>query len=179
MAGLLLAGLLSDTLILTSPTTTPRDHRAAERLGRWAFVVGAPLAGETVQTFGTQLLESGAGLQTRPPEELVSSDFKKYEGGGMKFGIAQVEVTNYHHFSQQKEALKAALIELSNSKGMDFVLLMVTNVVRKSSRLLLTTDIPALSELPYAREEDGTLQADGVVSRKKQLLPVVLGTLEG
>jgi len=179
LAGLLLAGLLSDTLILTSPTTTSRDHQAAERLGRWAFVVGAPLAGETIQSFGEQLLESGAGLLTRSPDELVSSDFKKYEGGGLKFGIAQVEVTSYHHFLQQKEALKAALIELGNGKGMDFVVLMVTNVVQKSSRLLLTAEIPALNELPYAREEDGTLRASGVVSRKKQLLPVVLGALEG
>lgn len=179
LAGLLLAGLLSDTLILTSPTTTPRDHQAAERLGRWAFVVGAPLANETVESFGTQLLESGAGLLTRSSDELVATDFKKYEGGGMKFGIAQVEVTNYHHFAQQRESLKAALINLSNNQGMDFVILMVTNVVRKSSRLLLTAEIPALSELPYAKEEDGTLRADGVVSRKKQLLPVVLGSLEG
>ncbi len=116
---------------------------------------------------------------TRSPDELVSSDFKKYEGGGMKFGIAQVEVTSYHHFVQQKETLKAALIDLGNSKGMDFVILMVTNVIQKSSRLLLTADIPALSELPYAKEEDGTLRASDVVSRKKQLLPVVLGALEG
>ena len=68
IAGLLLAGLLSDTLILTSPTTTERDHRAAERLGRWAFVSNGPLAGETIQSYGKQVLATRApGLTTRDP----------------------------------------------------------------------------------------------------------------
>ena len=60
LAGLLLAGLLSDTLILTSPTTTPRDHQAAERLSRWSFMIGSPLEGETIESYGAQILESGA-----------------------------------------------------------------------------------------------------------------------
>ncbi|MCF6278263.1 MAG: DHH family phosphoesterase, partial [Anaerolineales bacterium] len=67
LAGILLAGLLSDTLILTSPTTTPRDHDAAKRLGRWAFVHGEPLAGETVQSYGEKILSAGAGLSSRAP----------------------------------------------------------------------------------------------------------------
>jgi inorganic pyrophosphatase/exopolyphosphatase len=58
-------------------------------------------------------------------------------------------------------------------------MLMVTDVVRRGSRLLLTNDVPALEGLPYPRREDGTLNADGVVSRKMQLLPTVLGALEG
>jgi manganese-dependent inorganic pyrophosphatase len=74
IAGVLLAGLLSDTLILTSPTTTGRDKRAAERLGRWAFVKNSPLAGESVQSFGKQVLDAGAGLSSREPDEVVSTD---------------------------------------------------------------------------------------------------------
>src|SRR5678816_2369978 len=69
LAGALLAGLLADTLILTSPTTTPRDKAAAERLGRWAFVGGSPLKGETVESYGKAVLSAGAGLTNRTPEE--------------------------------------------------------------------------------------------------------------
>ncbi len=179
IAGLLLAGLLSDTLILTSPTTTERDHVAAERLSRWAFVRGGPLEGETVQTFGEQLIKAGTGLATRDPADIVSADHKLYEAGGLNFGIAQAEVTSLVELDEYRDKLKDALIALRDSKGLDFAMLMVTDVVRGSSRLLLTSDVPALEGLPYPRLPDGTLRAAGVVSRKKQLLPAVLGTIEG
>jgi manganese-dependent inorganic pyrophosphatase len=68
---------------------------------------------------------------------------------------------------------------VQQTKGLDFVMLMVTDVVRKGSRLLLTSEVPALESLPYPRRPDGTLNADGLVSRKMQLLPVILGALEG
>ena len=65
LAGTLLAGLVADTLILTSPTTTPRDKAAAERLSRWAFVGGSPLKGETIESYGKAVLNAGAGLSNR------------------------------------------------------------------------------------------------------------------
>lgn len=179
LAGLLLAGLLADTLILASPTTTPRDHKAAERLGRWAFVGGSPLAGETIQSFGEQLLQAGAGLSSRTPEEIVNADFKLYEAGGLSFGVCQAEVTSLNELAEYQSALMDALVALRNSKGLDFVLLMVTDVVRKTSRLLLTDRLPQLDQLPFQQLEDGTLRAQGVVSRKKQLLPAILGALSG
>ncbi|MEJ2747409.1 MAG: DHH family phosphoesterase [Anaerolineae bacterium] len=179
LAGLLLAGLLSDTLILTSPTTTERDHQAAERLGRWSIMGGSPLAGESIQSFGEQLLAAGAGLATRDPAEIVSTDLKLYETAGSKFGIAQVEVTSFNQLAEHLDELGKALSDLAGSKGLDFAMLMVTDVVRSSSRLLLTKNVPALEVLPYPHAEDGTLHAAGVVSRKKQLLPAVFSALEG
>jgi manganese-dependent inorganic pyrophosphatase len=179
LAGLLLAGLLSDTLILTSPTTTPRDHQAAERLGRWAFMIGAPLEGETIESYGAQILESGAGLSARDPVDIVNADFKVYDTEGVRFGIAQVEVTNFAHLGEHLDALRTALVGLSESKGLEFVMLMVTDVVRRTSRLLITDVVPAFDILPYPHLPDGTLDAQGIVSRKKQLLPVLLGALEG
>jgi manganese-dependent inorganic pyrophosphatase len=179
LSGLLLAGLLSDTLILSSPTTTDRDHQAAERLGRWAFIGGSPLSGETIHSFGEQLIHSGAGLATRDPAEIVNADLKMYEAGGFRFGIAQVEVTNFAQLADHLGTLHQALVALRDGNGLDFAMLMVTDVVRSSSRLLITDDVPALEVLPYSHLADGTLRAKGVVSRKKQLLPVVLGALEG
>jgi manganese-dependent inorganic pyrophosphatase len=179
LAGLLLAGLISDTLLLTSPTTTERDHQAAERLVRWAFIGGSVLDGETLESYGKQILQAGADLSARSPADIVNADLKIYEAGNFKFGIAQTEMTNFAQLEERLEEIRAALVALRDAKGLDFALLMATNVVEGSSRLILTDDVAMLDVLPYPRSDDGTRTAQGVVSRKKQLLPLVLGALEG
>ena len=179
LAGALLAGLLADTLILTSPTTTPRDKAAAERLARWAFVGGSPLKGETIDSFGQAIVSAGAGLSNRKPAEIVNTDIKPYEAGGYKFAIAQAEVTDLVQLAEHLEPLTKALNDLRDKRGLDFAMLLITDVVRGSSLLITSSDAPAiLADLPYPPLPDGTRDAPGVVSRKKQLLPVVLGLLE-
>ena len=178
IAGMLLAGLLSDTLILTSPTTTPRDHLAAERLGRWAFSRPSPLTGESVESYGKDIIQAGAGLESRDANDIVTSDLKIYQAGGLNFAIAQAEVTNQMQLTDNFERVKTALNKLREQRGLDFAMLMVTDVVGNSSRLIMENPPPVLDDLPYPHLPDGTLQADDVVSRKKQLLPVVLGLLD-
>lgn len=179
IAGALLAGLLSDTLILTSPTTTERDRVVAERLARWAFVGGSPLQGESIETYGKALLSAGAGLSHRKPEEIVSTDIKSFEGGGFKFAVAQAEVTDIMQLDEHLTPLTKALDDLRDKRGLDFAMLLVTDVVRGTSRLLVSSSAPAvLNDLPYPPLPDGSRDASGVVSRKKQLLPAVLGLLE-
>ncbi len=179
LAGMLLAGLESDTLVLTSPTTTERDKQAAERLGRWAFVGGSVLVNETIQSYGEKVLAASSGLGTREPTDVVSSDMKVYNAGGYHFAIAQAEVSELYEVSERLEVLTKALKALRDSRGLDFAMLMVTDIVRGSSRLLLTDSSPAiLDELPYPPMQDGTRMAEGVVSRKKQLLPGILSLLE-
>ncbi len=178
LAGMMLAGLLSDTLILSSPTTTERDRTAAERLSRWAFVGGSVLANETVKSFGEKVLVAGAGLRARTPEEVVSTDMKVYRSGRYQFAISQAEVSDLYELTDNIGDLTAALSELREKKGLDFTMLMVTDVVRSSSRLLMHNPPPILENLPYTTQPDGTLLAEGMVSRKKQLLPTVLGLLE-
>lgn len=179
LAGMLLAGLTSDTLVLTSPTTTQRDKDAAERLARWAFVGGSPLKGETIESYGKDVLNAGAGLSNRKPEEIVSTDIKPFEGGGFKFAVAQVEVTDILQLSEHLDPLQNALNGLRDKRGLDFAMLLVTDIVRGTSRLLVSSDAPTvLNDLPYPPLPDGTRDALGIVSRKKQLLPAVLGLLE-
>ena len=179
LAGALLAGLLADTLILTSPTTTPRDKQAADRLARWAFVGGSPLRGETIESYGNAVLSAGAGISNRKPEEIVSNDVKPYEAGGFKLAIAQAEVTDLVQLSEHLEPLTRAIDELKDKRGLDFAMLLITDIVRGSSRLIISSNAPpVLDDLPYPPLPDGTRDAPGVVSRKKQLLPVVLGLLE-
>jgi len=177
IAGMLLSGLLSDTLLFASPTVTDRDKIAAERLSRWAFAWGSPLKGETLQTYGEQVLEAGAGL-SRDPEEIVSTDMKTYEAAGFKFVVAQVEVTDLMQLRDHQKNLTEALGAMREARNLDFAMLMVTDVVRGSSKLVLNNTPPVLEDLPYPRQDDGTRLARGVVSRKKQLLPAILGLLE-
>ncbi len=179
LAGLLLAGLLADTLVLTSPTTTDRDKQAAERLARWALVGNGPLKGESIQNFGQQVLSAGAGLTNRNPHEVVSTDIKPYDAGGFKFAVAQAEVTDLMTIAEHLPGLQTALNDLRDKRGLDFSLLLITDIVRGSSRLILSDHPPLiLNELPFPPLQDGTRDAPGVVSRKKQLLPAVLGILE-
>ena len=178
LAGVMLAGLLSDTLILTSPTATERDKRAADRLSRWAFVGGSVLSKETIRTFGEKVVSAGAGIGARAPREVVSTDMKIYKSGQYQFAIAQAEVSNLYELTELMSSLTQALDELREMKGLNFAMLMVTDVVRGSSRLLVSNPPPILDNLPYEPQSDKTWLAEGVVSRKKQLLPVVFGLLE-
>jgi manganese-dependent inorganic pyrophosphatase len=179
MAGLLLAGLLADTLILKSPTTTRRDWQAADRLAEWAQLGksgGIPF--EDSGAFGEALLAAGAGLAVRDVAEILNSDLKIYEGGGVRFGIAQVEVATLHELGPRLPEITAGLAALGQANGLEFAVLMVTNVVRGNSRLVLAGQVERLNDLPYDLLPDGTLDAPDVVSRKKQLLPSILGLLE-
>jgi manganese-dependent inorganic pyrophosphatase len=124
------------------------------------------------------VLDAGAGLTSRDPDEVVSTDLKVYEADSYRFAIAQAEVTDLVQLSEHLDTLRNALKALRDKRALDFAMLMVTDVVRGSSRLLVTDEPPELGDLPYPHLPDGTRRAEGVVSRKKQLLPVVLGLLE-
>jgi manganese-dependent inorganic pyrophosphatase len=181
VAGLLLCGILSDTLTFRSPTATARDRAAALKL-----VVMATLAPESadesqrmaaITEMGQALLASGAGLGTRPAEEIVNTDIKFYETNGEKLGIAQVEVANLSELGPRLPDLKAALHVLNESQKLSLALLMVTDVVLGNSRLVAVGQPRVINALPYPRLDDDTLDAPGIMSRKKQLLPTVLAVL--
>jgi manganese-dependent inorganic pyrophosphatase len=124
-------------------------------------------------------LSAGAGLSNRKPEEIVSNDVKVYEAGGFKLAIAQAEVTDLVQLSEHLASLTHALDELKDRRALDFAMLLITDIVRGSSQLIISSNMPPiLDDLPYPPLPDGTRDAPGVVSRKKQLLPVVLGLLE-
>ncbi|MCJ7520528.1 MAG: DHH family phosphoesterase [Anaerolineaceae bacterium] len=178
IAGLLLAGIISDTLNLISPTTTERDNDAITRLARWAFNPTTILKNDTVDSFAKKLLEAGTGLSSRPPDEIVSGDLKTYTAGGFKFGIAQAEVSDLYELDKHLNSLTDALRKLRESKGFNFAVLMITDVVRGSSRLLMENAPPILEDLPFRKNTDGTLIAKDIVSRKKQLVPAILSLME-
>ncbi len=181
IAGMLLCGILSDTLTFRSPTATERDRNAAQKLAVMAKLASASDSPEQVMRaigeFGQQLLAAGAGLGMRPVEEIVNTDIKYYENNGAKVGIAQVEVANLSELAPRLEALSEALEELTKSQKLTLAVLMVTDVVLGNSRLVVAGQQRVVATLPYARLDDDTLDAPGIMSRKKQLLPTVLAAL--
>jgi manganese-dependent inorganic pyrophosphatase len=170
LAGMMLSGILSDTLVFRSPTTTERDQAVAEWL--------ANLAGVEISEYGQELLSAGPGLGGRAPAAILDADRKRYEMGGMSVSIAQVEVTGFQELPQAREALLRALDELVGREGLALACLMVTDVVSGRSRLLARGDRRILIALPFSRSGDGEWDLGEMVSRKKQLAPVLDHTLE-
>ncbi|MFQ3535088.1 MAG: DHHA2 domain-containing protein [Aggregatilineales bacterium] len=177
LAGLLLCGILSDTLVLRSPTTTTRDERAALRLTEMAKIAEGTDRREALEMLGRDLLAAGAGLGERRAEDVVKADLKFYETNGLSAGIAQVEVTSFSELTPRLTDLTSALQALLEANKLAIAMLLVTDVVRGNSRLVVVGQARLIAALPYPRLDDGTLDARGVVSRKKQLLPTVLAAL--
>jgi manganese-dependent inorganic pyrophosphatase len=100
-----------------------------------------------------------------------------HEAGGAKVGIAQVEVTSFSELTARLDDLRDGLAKMAERDKLTMALLMITDVVRGNSRLIAAGQHRMIASLPYARLNDGTLDASGVVSRKKQLLPTVLAAL--
>ena len=179
LAGLLLAGILSDTLILKSPTTTPRDKTAALWLGDnfFAGTEGAFPFNDIV-SYGNAIQMASTGMAKRKAVEIVTTDLKLYETDSAKFAVAQVEVPNLLEINERLEEIVGEMKDQRKARGLDLFILMVTDVVRDSSRLVMVGETGRLEEMPYTCLPDGTLEAVGVVSRKKQLLPVLLDLLQ-
>jgi manganese-dependent inorganic pyrophosphatase len=182
LCGMLLCGILSDTLVLRSPTTTDRDRAAAIHLTVLAGLVPAqalPAEREAAMAaLGAELLTASPGLGQRPADQVVRADLKTYQQGAIRFAIAQVEVPGFAEVEERVGELRQALEDLRERQGLQFALLLVTDVVRGASRLVTVGPERLLDGLPYPRRADGMLDAPGMVSRKKQLLPAVLAALE-
>lgn len=176
VAGMLLSGILSDTLMFKSPTTTPRDKGSAIWLAWHAF--GVDDAEQQLQEYGENLLRAGADLSNRSAQDIVQADFKLFESGHVKFGVAQVEVTHYDAVLERQAEVGAALRTLQEQKGLGFAALMITDIVQNNSLLICVGDTRYYERLPFSRKSDHVWDMPGVVSRKKQLLPMLLGMLQ-
>lgn len=176
---LLIGGIISDTLNLMSPTTTERDRQAVEFISK-LVIRENPFNISELNQFAKMLLSSGTGINNRSAEEVVSGDIKYYTEDEYKFAISQAEVTtNLYELSEYIKGLKAALVTVRKSHGLDFAGLMVTDIVRGSSILIFDNPPVLLDDLPFEKTGDNTWLAEGLVSRKKQLVPVILGLIKG
>ncbi len=172
LAGVLMGGLVSDTLNLQSPTSTGVDHQILAWLEERAGVTGSELA--------ELIFSSGSVVLRNTPEEAIRQDRKVYDEGGRRFSISQVEEVGMDEFWQKKEGLMTALHDLLEEESLDFVALMVTDVKSQNSLLVYTGDEELGGRINYPSVEAGRIfELHGVVSRKKQLLPFLTALLSG
>jgi manganese-dependent inorganic pyrophosphatase len=163
IAGLLLAGLVSDTLNLTSPTTTPRDSEILKQL--------EALSGVNAREFTEKLFASGSLLTLKPAPQAVATDCKEYAENGAKFSVAQIEEIGFEQFWKRKDELLAALEDYRRQRAYLFSTLLVTDVATQSSLLLVEGDEKFIKRIDFPRLEPGIYELRDIVSRKKQLLP--------
>lgn len=170
IAGLLLAGLVSDTLNLTSPTTTPRDAELLARL--------ETIAGVSAREFTEKLFASGSVLVSKPARQAIVSDCKEYVEDGRSFSVAQIEELGYDAFWQRKPDVVEALESYRSDNNYFFSCLLVTDVVQQGSLLLVAGADVFVQQIDYPKIEPGIFELKGVVSRKKQLMPFLSHCLQ-
>ncbi len=159
------SGIISDTLFLKSPTTTEVDKTILEWLRQRCKV--------DLDVFAKTFFEIGSALRTSTPDGVVQEDCKEFIERGIRFSISQIEETGFNLFWERKDELRTALVEYSTQHKLDFSALLVTDVVSNGSLLLLSRETEAWEEINYPRIDPGLYALKNVVSRKKQLLPLV------
>ncbi len=166
LAGLLLGGIISDTLNLVSPTTSPLDRKMVEWLEKLSSVKGSDL----MQEFN----RIASPLAARPASEVIDGDRKSYEDGRFRFALSQVEESNLSLLARRRAELEERMRDVMRGENLHFVGLLVTDAVRGNSRLFMLGEEAVLEALPYNQISDNVFDLPGVVSRKKQLLPQIL-----
>lgn len=171
IAGIMLSGIISDTLLFASPTTTDLDKKAAAVL--------AKIAGVNVDEYGMELLASGVSIKGLTIDEVIYKDFKSYTAGEYKAGIGQVFTTTFNDYVNDIDKYVKRLNEIADNNNYKVVCLFVTDFINNNSYALFNSE--AASILSEAYNIDNIKEGEllkGFVSRKKQIVPNVLDILE-
>jgi manganese-dependent inorganic pyrophosphatase len=166
IAGLLLSGILSDTLLLTISTTTERDCQVANKL--------AELAGVPIKKYGEELFYKSINIKDKTIEELIAADFKEFMIEGKKLGISQMMVPDYNEIDNLKEAILSELEKLRIINKYDLTVLLVTNPVSSSNEYVFLRGETWIVEKAFdVKVKDGTCILPCVMSRKKDFIPAI------
>ena len=164
------SGMISDTLNLRSPTATDVDRDLLRWLQKYCEVNLDQFAGEFFQV--------GSALRSCDSDQVVREDCKEFEESGIRFSISQIEEIGFDLFWKRKEELSQSLEQLAAASGLEFSSLLVTDISSNGSLLLMSREPEGWEEINYPQLEDRLYQLDEVVSRKKQLLPLICSLLE-
>ena len=171
IAGIMMSGIISDTLNLTGPTSTDKDTEILEWLEKIAGVKSAQLAEE--------IFSSGSVILSSSPCEVIRADQKFYEEGDIRFSVSQVEELGYQNFWGSSDALAEAIKAFAKEEALSFACLLVTDINHHNSLLLVMGDSYFIDKISYPVVEKGLIyDLQGVVSRKKQLIPFITSTLK-
>ena len=171
IAGIMMSGLISDTLHLNGPTTTSKDAIILAWL--------AEIAGVNSKQLADEIFNSGSVILANPPDKVVRSDFKIYEEEGIRFAVSQVEELGFGNFWQHAKPIAHAVQELREEEKLAFAALLVTDINTQNSLLLVKGDATFIGRIGYPHvEQDEIFDMPGVVSRKKQLIPYLTSLIK-
>lgn len=169
IAGLLCAAIISDTLMFRSPTCTLQDKMAAGAL--------ALIADIDIEKFAKEMFKAGSNLEDKAPEEIFYQDYKKFIAeGDVSFGVGQISSMDEEELKRIKEKLVPFMVSECGRHGISRVYFMLTNIINRSTELLYYGEgSEEMAKLAFKMEpEDGVFHLEGVVSRKKQLIPAMM-----
>ena len=169
IAGLLLAAILSDTLVFRSPTCTPIDVSAANRL--------AKIAGVDINEFANEMFEAGEKLDGKTAEEVFLQDFKVFMCGDIRFGVAQGSYMTRKNLTAAEALLKPYLEEARNKQNVEDIYMLLTDVPKEESVVICNGRYAAgvlTDGFDIQPDADGSWTLPGVVSRKKQFIPALM-----
>lgn len=161
---LMASAIMSDTLLLKSPTTTKHDKKALEELEK--------IAGIDIKSYGLEMLKAGTNLSDFTAEELIKLDAKKVEKNGVGIVIAQVNTVSIEETLERKEELEKAINKEIEEQGLDLFVLAITDILNSNSQIIALGNKAKVTEKAFGKElENNSMFLEGVVSRKKQILP--------
>ena len=165
IAGIMLCSILSDTVIFKSVTTTEKDREMAEKLAKIAEV-------DDLEELGVQLFKEKSGITEKSIREIIVSDFKDFDFSGKKVGIGQVELVSLSLIEDRKEEILKELRRMKEEKGYTAIYFMLTDIMKEGTELLVVSDSFDEVEKAFGRKvENNSVYLDGVMSRKKQVVP--------
>jgi manganese-dependent inorganic pyrophosphatase len=166
----LCAGIVSDTLCLSSPTTTLLDREMLTWL--------SGVAGVDPKTFSEEFFAVGSLIANGTPDEILNADRKEFTEQGLTVSISQVEERDLHGFAARRDELEHILRDLHKGRGHDLSILAVTDVALHHSMILAAGSDNILAKLPFERLDGSLFHAPGVVSRKRQIFPAVCEAIQ-
>ena len=170
IAMLLLGGMLSDTVIMKSPTTTQDDIDAINDL--------SSICGLDAKEYGVEIFSATDSLTSRSAKDIIGTDFKIFEEYGVRFGISQAETVTLAQLGEVEGKLREELFNVKENNKLDWMMLLVTDIIKEESQLITTGFAPAEQIFAYKKLGDNLYFLPGVLSRKKQLLPEISRILE-
>lgn len=170
IAGLLLGAVVSDTLLFKSPTCTPVDTKVAKKL--------AEIAGVDIQEFAMEMFKAGTSLVGKTVDEIFNQDFKKFSFDNLQVGVAQVNSMDIEGFLPYKKDMLDYMNKFAEDNNLEFTLLLLTDIINANSEIFVGGPRPELVEKAFnvqLTDRQGTLE--GVISRKKQVVPAITAVM--
>lgn len=165
MAGIMLCAILSDTVMFKSPTCTPEDKKACEKLAKIAGVAD-------MMALGMEMFKVKSAVDGTPIRDLVFRDYKDFSMSGTGVGIGQLEVVDLAILDKYKADLQADIAKVKSEKGLHSVFLLLTDIMKEGTEMLIVSDDVSVVEKAFGVKPTGTsVWLPGVMSRKKDVVP--------